>query len=353
MQNVVSNMPHNSLVNMQRSEGVWHAAWRRFRRDRIGMASMVVVCGFLLLIVAAATGLVAADWQREVGVPNAPPTLAGPAPAEATGTIESPKGPNVDLSDIDPLAPRYKEWDELAKRYKTEEAPRAQTLPLGGDRLGRDVLAKAVKGTQISVFVGVLAAAVAALVGTLLGAFAGFFGRRAGDFIEWLYNVFTAIPDILLIFAFAAVFGRGIGTVVMILGLTGWTGIYRQVRAEFIKHANREYVRAAEAIGASAGSRMFRHILPNVSHVILVRMSLLVVGFIKAEVILSYLGLGVPVDQVSWGTMLAEAQSELILGYWWQLTAATAFMCLFVTAFSLMADAMRDALDPKLRGLQE
>jgi len=79
-------------------------------------------------------------------------------------------------------------------------------------------------------------------------------------------------------------------------------------------------------------------------------MSLLVVGFIKAEVILSYLGLGVATDQVSWGTMLAESQSELILGHWWQLAAATVFMAVFVTAFSLMADAWRDALDPKLRG---
>ena len=96
---------------------------------------------------------------------------------------------------------------------------------------------------------------------------------------------------------------------------------------------------------------MFRHILPNVSHVILVQLSLLVVGFIKSEVILSYLGLGVPVDQVSWGTMLAEAQSELILGYWWQLAAATVFMAVFVTAFSLMTDALRDALDPEAAGL--
>jgi peptide/nickel transport system permease protein len=337
---------------VERSEGVWHAAWRRFRKDRVGVVSLVIVAGFLLLIAASATGLVAANWQKELGVANAPPGFVGPRPAEAASVIEVPKGPNVDLSDIDPLAPRYKEWEEKAKEYRTEEAPRAQTLPLGGDRLGRDVLSKAVKGTQISVFVGVLAAVLAALIGTLLGALAGFFGRKLGDFIEWVYNVFTAIPDILLIFAFAAVFGRGIGTVVMILGLTGWTGIYRQVRAEFMKHSGREYVRAAEAIGASTASRMFRHILPNVSHVILVRMSLLVVGFIKAEVILSYLGLGVPVDQVSWGTMLAEAQSELILGHWWQLAAATAFMCLFVTAFSLMADALRDALDPKLRGLE-
>lgn len=336
----------------ERSEGVWHAAWRRFRKDRIGMASAVVVLGFLLVIALAALGLLAADWQREVGVPNAPPTLLGPAPAQEQAALEVPKGPNVDLSAIDPLAPRYQEWEERARQFKTEETPKADTLPLGGDRLGRDVLSKAIKGTEISVFVGVLAAVVAALVGTLLGALAGFFGRKLGDFIEWVYNVFTSIPDILLIFAFAAVFGRGIGTVVLILGLTGWTGIYRQVRAEFIKHGGREYVRAAEAIGASTSSRMFRHILPNVSHVILVRMSLLVVGFIKAEVILSYLGLGVPVDQVSWGTMLAEAQSELILGHWWQLAAATVFMAVFVTAFSLMADALRDALDPKLRGLE-
>ena len=336
----------------ERSEGVWHAAWRRFKTDRVGQVSAVVVLAFLVLILASWTGLVAKNWQDEVGVANAPPTFLGPRPPEAIGAIEVPQGPNVDLSDVDPLAPRYQEWDEAAPKYKTTETPKAETLPLGGDRLGRDVLAKAIKGTEISVFVGVLAAVVATTIGTVLGALSGFFGRRVGDLLEWLYNVFESIPGILLIFAFAAVFGRGIGTVVLILGFTGWTGLYRQVRAEFMKHGAREYVRAAEAIGASSVSRMFRHILPNVSHVILVRMSLLVVGFIKAEVILSYLGLGVGVEDVSWGTMLAEAQSELILGYWWQLAAATLFMAVFVTAFSLLADAVRDALDPKLRGLE-
>ncbi len=337
---------------VEHSEGVWHAAWRRFCSDRVGLICAVIVVAFLLLIVVAALGGVAKNWQNEVGVANAPPTFLGPRPAEATGVIEVPKGPNVDLSAVDPLAPRYKEWDERAAKFKTEETVKAETLPMGADRLGRDVASKAVKGTQISVFVGVMAALVATGIGTLLGAFAGFFGGKIGDFLEWLYNVFEAIPGILLIFAFAAVFGRGIGTVVLILGLTGWTGLYRQVRAEFMKHRGREYVRSAEAIGASVWSRIFSHILPNISHVILVRMSLLVVGFIKADVLLSYLGLGVGIEDVSWGTMLAEAQSELILGHWWQLAAATVFMATFVTAFSLMADALRDALDPKLRGLE-
>ena len=334
------------------SEGVWLAAWRRLKGDRVGIVSMLIVGLFLLLVLAAATGLVARDWQKELGVPNASPTFIGPAPPEATGTIAVPTGPNVDLSDIDPLAPRYKEWAERAAQYKTTDTVKAETLPFGGDRLGRDVIAKAIQGAKVSILVGVVAALVATIIGTVLGALSGFFGGVVGDVLEWVYNVFTAIPSILLIFAFAAVFGRGIGSVVLILGLAGWTGIYRQVRAEFIKHAVRDYVRAAEAIGAGTMSRMFRHILPNVSHVVLVQLSIHVVGFIKSEVILSYLGLGVGVDQVSWGTMLSEAQSELILGHWWQLAAATIFMAVFVTAFSLMTDALRDALDPKLRGLE-
>jgi oligopeptide transport system permease protein len=336
----------------QHSEGVWHAAWRRFKADRMGLVSLIVVALFIVLISLSGLGLVAANWQAEVAVPNAPPSFMGPAPPQATGAIEVPQGPNVDLSAVDPLAPRYKEWDERAKQFQTTETVKAKTLPFGADRLGRDVLQKAVKGTEISVFVGVAAAVVATAIGVLLGAFGGFFGGKVGDFLEWVYNVFESIPNILLIFAFAAVVGRGVQSVVIILALTGWTGMYRQVRAEFIKHASREYVRSAEAIGASRMSRMFKHILPNVSHVVLVRMGLLAVGFIKAEVILSYLGLGVRVDQVSWGTMLADSQVELILGYWWQLVTATLFMAVFVTAFSLMADALRDALDPKLRGLE-
>ncbi|MEY3287063.1 MAG: hypothetical protein RL500_1793 [Pseudomonadota bacterium] len=352
MSAVVTSPNTGASVGPERSEGVWAAAWRRFKADRVGVVSLIIVLGFLALIAASALNLVAKDWQKEVGVPNAPPTVLGPRPPEATGVIEQPKGPNVDISAIDPLAPKYAEWAEKAKTYATSETVKAETLPLGGDRLGRDVLSKAIKGTEISVFVGVLAALVATFLGTLLGALSGYLGGKVGDFFEWLYNVFEAVPGILLIFAFAAVFGRGIGTVVLILGLTGWTGLYRQVRAEFMKHRSREYVRSAEAIGASQISRMFKHILPNISHVILVRMGLLVVGFIKSEVILSYLGLGVGIDDVSWGTMLSEAQAELILGYWWQLVAATAFMCVFVTAFSLMADAARDALDPKLRGLE-
>jgi peptide/nickel transport system permease protein len=337
-----------AAADSESSPGVWRLAWRRLRGDRAAMLALAVVAAFAALVAASLVGAVATDWAREVGVPYANPGFLGPT-ADDSIRIEHLSGPRLDLSAVDPLAPRYAQWDARAAQIQRVSVPHRSTLTFGGDRLGRDVIAKAIKGTQVSILVGVFAALLATAIGTAMGAVAGYFGGAAGDLLEWLYNVFTAVPGILLIFAFAAVFGRGTATIVLILALTGWTAVYRLVRAEYLKHRGREYVHAAEAIGASHLSRMFGHILPNVSHVVLVQLSLLVVFFIKAEVILSFLGLGVPIDSVSWGTMLNEAQSELILGKWWQLAAATAFMAVFVTAFSMLTDALRDALDPRLR----
>jgi oligopeptide transport system permease protein len=352
-------MTTDVLKALPQSPGVWTQAWRRLRNDRVGMVSLGVTLLFIVLVLAAQLGWVAKDWQKEVGTPFAPPHFVGKiVDGSQTAVVDSIAGAAVDMTDVDPLAPRYKEWADRASQFKTTATTKSDTLPMGGDQLGRDVLSKVIKGAQVSITVGLAAALMATLMGTVLGALGGYFGGPVGDFLEWVYNVFTAIPYILLVFALAAVLksgplasslGSGVWTVVIILGMVGWTGIYRLVRAEYIKHRSREYVMAAEAIGASHASRMFTHILPNISHVVLVQLSLYVVAFIKAEVILSFLGLGVPIDMVSWGTMLAEAQTELVLGKWWQLAAATSFMAVFVTAFALLTDALRDALDPKLR----
>jgi len=338
----------------QKSPGLWRLAWRRLLRDRLGMVCLAVVAAFLLVTLASWAGLVAGGWNQEVGVSYASPTFLGPqenleaasSQALAGGAAAPPVA--ADLRAIDPLADIYDELEARTRAIKSTETPKAETLPFGGDKWGRDVLAKTIKGGEASIFVGFAAALLAVLLGTVLGALAGYFGGRINDLLEWFYNVFTSVPYILLILAFAAVLGKGLTTVIMILGVTGWTGIYRLVRAEYLKHAARDYVRAAEAIGASDARRMFIHILPNISHVILIQLSQYVVQFIKAEVILSFLGFGVPVEMVSWGTMLAEAQNELVIGKWWQLTAAGAAMAVLVTAFSLLTDALRDALDPKL-----
>jgi peptide/nickel transport system permease protein len=369
------------------SPGLWALAWRRLRADGLAMLSLAIVAAFLLLMVLSGTGLIAKDWSKEVGVNYAPPSFVG-ADVEAPGSSAAPSNslpsgaesdaptelpvedplaealaairgetqksdtsglPAADSANVDPLADVMADIRAKGSKAEAVEA-RAPTLPFGGDKWGRDVLKKVVKGSETSIFVGLAAAVVATFLGTLFGAIAGYYGRWLDDIFNWFYSVFTAIPYLLLILAVAAVLQqKGTLTIILILGLTGWTGCFRLIRGEYLKHKGREYVQAADAIGASNARRMFVHIFPNISHVVLVQLSILVVAFIKSEVILSFLGFGVPVDVVSWGSMLNEAQNELILGKWWQLAAAGTAMALLVTAFSLFTDALRDALDPKLK----
>lgn len=365
------------------SPGLWALAWRRLRADKIAMGSMSIVIAFLLMLIASSTGLIASDWEDEVGVNYAPPTFMGPQTAAERGvagaeasTEALPENPLDPLADVirelrkqdaanagdptagidtegivDPLAAELKEIrTALNKGSEKAAIVRQETLPFGADKWGHDIIKKTIKGSETSIVVGLVAALLATVLGTIFGAFSGYFGGKVDDFFNWFYSIFTSIPSILMILAVAAVLQKkGVLTIVLILGLTGWTGAYRLIRAEYMKHKAREYVMAADAIGASHFRKMFSHIFPNVSHVALVQMSILVVGFIKAEVILSFLGFGVPVGTVSWGSMLNEAQNELILGKWWQLVAASAGMAVLVTAFSLFTDSLRDALDPKLK----
>jgi len=315
------------------------------------VASLAVVVMFLAVTAASAAGWIVRDWGAEAGVSYAPPGFLG-AQTRSSASVERDRGTagkQDDYGIVDPLAPDLAEIAKTLSGRSSSQA-RAPTLAFGGDKWGRDVLKKAVKGTQTSLFVGLAAALLATFLGTLLGAQAGYYGGWVDDVLNWFYGVFTSIPYLLLVLAIAAVLNeKGATTVILILGLTGWTGIFRLVRAEYLKHRVREYVLAADAVGASGMRRMFVHILPNVSHVILVQLSLHVVAFIKLEVILSFLGFGVGVDTVSWGSMLAESATELLLGKWWQLAAATLAMALLVTAFSLFTDALRDALDPRLK----
>jgi peptide/nickel transport system permease protein len=334
----------------QVSPGLWLLAWRRLRADRVAMASLAVVAVFLLMLVLSAAGLIAADWEREAGVSYAPPTFAAGATGATLASVASAPARALPDNPFDPLADDLRALRAQAGQPGQAGAGRRATLPFGADKWGHDIVKKTIKGGETSIVVGLVAALLAVGLGTLFGALSGYWGGLVDDFFNWFYSIFTAIPSVLMILAVAAVLQqKGVLTIVLILGLTGWTGPYRLIRAEYIKHKAREYVLAADAIGASHWSRMFSHIFPNVSHVALVQLSILVVGFIKAEVILTFLGFGVPVGVVSWGSMLNEAQNELILGRWWQLSAAATAMALLVTAFSLLTDALRDALDPKVK----
>ena len=347
------------------SRSLWGLGWKRLKKDRIGLASLWIVGAFICLAVAGWAGLAGRHWRDEVAKPYAPPTLfrnLGPRHPQLTAeNVEAANkaeeqaqatsvGSSTSLEGAeDPLAGEMAQAEKNEGQYRTETSEKAETLCMGADYQGRDVLQKTLKGTATSLLVGLLGAFSAILLGTLMGAFGGYFGGLVDDVLAWFYSVFTSVPDMLLLLAFSAVFRRGITTVIVIMALTSWTGTFRLMRAEFMKHRSREYVKAADALGASHLRRMFVHILPNVTYLLLVQFSILTVALIKYEVILSFLGFGVSVTQISWGSMLAEAPAELVQGYWWQMACVTLFMSILVTAFSMLNDSMRDALDPKVK----
>lgn len=229
-------------------------------------------------------------------------------------------------------------------------APPSAAHWLGTDIFGRDVLARAAHGTVTSLSVGFFGAALAIAIGTVLGALAGYFGGKLDDLVVWIYTTVDTIPYILLVVAISYVTGQGLKTLCLAIGLTSWVGHCRIVRGEYLKHREREYVTAAAALGASHLRRIFGHIFPNTLPIVLINFSLGFVTAIKTEVILSYLGLGVAPGTPSWGMMISDAKLELARGVWWGLAAATFFMFFLVLAFTLFNDALRDALDPKLKG---
>lgn len=290
----------NSDVDLLKGKSLWADAFKRLSKDRVAMVSLIVVILYAIIALLAAMGIIASDWSREVGPSYAPP---------------------------------FENWDYI----------------LGTDIFGRSVLTKVVHGTQVAMSVGLITSLIAIPIGVFFGALAGYFGGWVDELIVWFYTTVSSIPSIMLLMSIAFALGKGITTVYIALGLTSWLGLCRMIRGEVMKHKNREYVQAAGAIGAGHSRKLFKHILPNVSHIVIIYTSLQFQVAIKTEVILSYLGLGVS-GQPSWGTMIDDAKLELARGVWWQLGGAALAMFFVVLAFNLLGDSLRDALDPKLKG---
>ncbi|MBL7154117.1 MAG: ABC transporter permease [Phycisphaerae bacterium] len=242
--------------------------------------------------------------------------------------------------------------EEVGRSY----APPSSRNIFGTDIFGQSVLRKTLYGARISITVALCASLLSIAIGVPLGAVAGYFRGFVDDVIVWVYSTVSSVPYVLLILAFAVVlrdktlFGHrltGITAAYLAIGLTSWVGICRLIRGEVIKHKDREYILAAVSYGCSRRRIIFRHLMPNVLHLVIVDFSLRFVAFVHAEVILSFLGLGES-DRPSWGAMINDARMELSRGVWWQMAAATAAVFVFSLALNIFGDALRDSLDPKL-----
>ena len=226
------------------------------------------------------------------------------------------------------------------------EAPSAEH-PLGTNRLGQDVMERAIYSTRTAFKVGLLVSVLSTALGAVLGALAGWFGQSFIDeAVLWLKGVLDSIPFYLFVAAVAFAMKGNPWAMHIAMIATFWTGTARLVRGEVMRLKHREFVEAARSIGLPGYKIVMRHILPNTFHILLVQSSLVFVTAIKTEVILSFLGLGVQ-DGVSWGLMLAESTQEVLAGHFANFIAASGMLFVLLMGFNLMADALQDAFDAR------
>jgi peptide/nickel transport system permease protein len=250
----------------------------------------------------------------------------------------------------------YGDW-EANYDYDNVNARPSLKEPLGTDALGRSVHQKTLLGVHTSMTVALFANLIAVPLGMILGAMAGYYGKWVDDLIVWFYTTVASIPSIIRLIALKFAFQDksilgvdldGMVGLILVLATMTWIGTCRLVRAETMKIRELDYVLAARATGRRGFPILLRHVIPNVLHIGIIQFSLGFIGAIKAEVILSYLNLGVK-DMPSWGKMINEARMDLVVGRWWEVTAAVGAMFIIVLALNIFGDRLRDAFDPRLR----
>ncbi len=280
-------------------QSYWHLVWSQFKRSKLAVLALVIV------VLLALIGLLA-PW-------------------------------------LTPYSPDYYDLNQIL------EGPSFSHW-LGTDDLGRDVLSRLIYGSQVSLSVGFVAVGIYVAIGIILGALAGYYGGWIDIVISRAIEVMLCFPTFFLILAVLAFVGPSIYNIMIVIGVTQWTGIARLVRGEFLKFREREFVLAARQAGASDLRLIFKHLLPNALAPVLVSSSFGVASAILTESALSFLGFGVPPQVPSWGAILSQAQSYMDVAWWLTLSPGMAIF-ITITAYNLVGEGLRDAVDPRMKGV--
>ena len=254
----------------------------------------------------------------------------------------------VSLVALAILAPVLAPWDPHRPDIKKILAEPSRSHPLGTDQLGRDVLSRMLYGARVSLAVGFVSVGIATAIGIMLGAAAGYHGGRVDGVIMRLVDLMLVFPRFFLLLAVLAFLRPSIWTIMAVIGLTGWMGVTRLVRAEFLSLKEREFVIWSQAVGASGFRVIWRHILPNAMAPVLVAMTLGIPAAILTESGLSFLGLGVQPPHATWGNILNEGKDTIEIGWWLSFYPGVAIL-VTVLSYNLLGEGIRDALDPRLR----
>ena len=227
--------------------------------------------------------------------------------------------------------------------------PPSAAHPLGTDDLGRDVLARVVYGARVSMKVGFVAVGIATAIGLVIGLLSGFYGGRVDAVLMRFVDIMLCFPTFFLILSVIAFLSPSIVNIMAVIGLTGWMGVARLVRAETLSLKERDFVAAARAQGAGTARIVFRHILPNALAPVLVSATLGVAGAILTESALSFLGIGVQPPTPSWGNILTVGKNYIEFAWWLSLFPGLAIL-FTVLGYNLLGEGIRDAVDPRLKG---
>ena len=285
------------LDAQQVRRSLWGDALRRFRRNRLGMLGLIIVC-FLVLLAVFADQLAWYDYKK------------------VFFTIRHPVLPFVD--------PEH---------------------PLGTDTAGRDYLSRLIYGARTSLFIGLLSPCIAFAIGLPLGAVAGYKGGKWDFFISRLIEIGTGLPGLIFALLLLSVLGTGVINVIIVLSITSWIGPARITRGQFLATRDREFVLAARSLGAQEMRLLWQHILPNAFSPLLIAFSFAVPGFIFAEAGLSFLGLGITEPTASWGKMVGGSVGTTVTVYWHLALLPTILIALTMLGFSFLGDGLQEALD--------
>lgn len=332
------------LSARQRKQGYWRIVVRQYRHNALGVGALVFLVGLSAVALFA-------------------PFIAGGKPIHLVMDGKTYLFPNlIDYADLRkvqfdrwqprdgdrsvwPLVPFAPERSNLRNRL----SPPDRVHWLGTDDRGRDVLSRLVWGTRVSISIGFVAVGISLAIGIVLGSVAGYYGGIIDSIILRLIEVVLTFPTFFLILAVIAFLPPSIYSIMIVIGLLGWTGIARLVRGEFLKLRDSDFCTAARASGLSDCRIIFRHLLPNALTPVWVSATFGVAGAILVESSLSFLGFGPPPPTPSWGEILAQSQSFLHRGAWWLVVYPGLSIFVTVTAFNLVGEGLRDAMDPRLR----
>lgn len=340
----------------QLKQSYWRIVWRQLRRNRLAMCALVFI-GLLMLVALGA------------------PFLAGDVPILMSKDGDLYIFPNIFTyktltannlyNNFDRWTPGEGEWairppvpySRFTHNFAEElTAPNIETRHyLGTDDRGRDVLSRLIWGTRISMSVGFVAVGFSVVIGIVIGALGGYYGGWVDMIVQRVIEVMMCFPTFFIIITLIAGMPKAwrtgtvdIFAIMVVLGVTGWTGIARLVRGEFLKLRESDFITAARATGLHDLRVVFRHALPNALGPVLVSATFGVAGAILTESGLSFLGFGVQPPTPSWGEMLKQAQANVTYA-WWLVMFPGVAVFLTVTAFNLVGEGIRDAMDPRLR----